>query len=83
MADACPVCGKLPQVSECGCEVCATTATVCTADLRPDRCMCFVDGWLDREPVRDGEHHLYVEPWMPVLDAPDLPDDAAPEHCLH
>ena len=33
-----------------------------------------------------GEHYrdvVYVEPWMPVLDAPDLPDDAAPEHCLH
>jgi len=39
----CERCGKLPQVSECGCYVCSTTARVCPADIRPERCMCDID----------------------------------------
>ncbi len=39
----CGRCGKLPQVSRCGCRVCSTTTMVCPADIEPDRCMCGIE----------------------------------------
>ena len=45
----CPKCFKPPQVSECGCEVCARLpdGTCCPADVQPDRCLCDVASAFD------------------------------------
>ena len=40
--DTCQTCGKLFQVSTCGCEVCAQlpAGSCCPADTDPHRCLC-------------------------------------------